>query len=358
MKICYFNGGKEVPSVRFRLPFFEQLQRRGHQCSFLNSHPSRYEYYRWMGWRCSEMLRKTVRRTQIALVADQKFASVVLESEIFHTDDYAFEKKLRAASGRLIYDIDDAIFLLFPEKAEAIARMADRVIAGNQKIADWALQYNECVSVIPTCVDSKLYTPKDYNTSPARAVPVVGWIGSSGNVRMLSVCAAALRQVSATHKFELRVITNKQKSIEAVDLSGVNVRWVNIDRCDTVSELHKLDIGLMPLPDDDPWMQYKCNAKLIQYMAVGVPAIASAIGFNHEVVQHGRNSMLAADHDQWVESLIDLLDSKDLRQTLGLAATETVRESFTVQGRLDEYERAILGAKHQPEKGHWQLKPS
>jgi len=100
-------------------------------------------------------------------------------------------------------------------------------------------------------------------------------------------------------------------------------------------------------------MEYKCNAKLIQYMAVGVPAIGSAIGFNNEVIQHESNSMLAADHDQWVQSLIALLDSSELRQRLGKAARQTVLDSFTVQGRIEEYERAVLGSKFQPQKHEW-----
>ena len=357
MKICYFNGGMQVPSVRFRMPLFQQLQRRGHKCTFLNSNPSRYEYNRLLGWRCSQWLKRNVRRMHVAMVADEKFDSVILESEIFHTEDYSLEQKLRAASGRLIYDIDDAIFLLFPEKTQAIASMADRVIAGNQRIADWALQYNDCVTVIPTCVDLNRYTAKNYNVSSTTDVPVVGWIGSRGNVGMLSVCAPALRQL-ATHKnFELHLITSHQQALAEVDLNGVNVRWININRSNTVAELQRLDIGLMPLPDDDPWMQYKCNAKLIQYMAVGLPAVASAIGFNVDVVRHGENGMLAVDRDQWVTCLTDLLDSRELRQSLGKAARETVLQSFTVQGRVEEYERALLGAKFQPEKGRWRLEP-
>jgi glycosyltransferase involved in cell wall biosynthesis len=353
MKICYFNGGVDVPSVRFRMPFFQLLRNRGHECTFMESNPSRYEYFRWMGWRGSELLRRTVRRWHLSQLEEDKFAAVVLETEIFHNDDYSFEEKLRAVSGRLVYELDDAVFLLFPEKIEAICKMADRVIAGNQKIADWALRFNECVTVIPTCVDSDVYTAKNYSSQTSTKTPVVGWIGSSGNVRMLSVCASALREVASHRDFELRVISSNRKAMKEVDLKGVKVRWTNIDRCDTVAELQRFDIGIVPLPDDDPWMEYKCNAKMIQYMAVGVPALGSAIGFNQELVEHEVNSMLAADHDQWVQSLNALLDSVELRQRLGQAARQTILDSFTVQARIKEYEHAVLGAKFHPEKPEW-----
>jgi len=353
MKICYFNGGMRVPSVRFRIPLFELLQRRQHQCTYLNSIPSRYDHFRWIGLRSSGWLRKMVRRWHIAKVDDGKFDAVVLETGIFHTDDYSFEKKLRAATGRLIYDVDDAVFLLFPEKTRAIAEMADRVIAGNQRIADWARQFNHCVSIIPTCVDAAAYTEKNYNANPQSSRPVVGWIGSPGNVQMLSVCASALRKVASQRDFELRVITSDERAINAIDLAGVNVRWVNINRCDTVAELHQFDVGITPLPDNDPWMEYKCDANMIQYMAVGVPAIGSAIGFNNELVQDGTDSMLAKDDDQWVSSLNELLDSADLRHRLGQSARKKILKSYTAQGRTREFEQAILGTKSNPGKRVW-----
>ncbi len=216
-----------------------------------------------------------------------------------------------------------------------------------------ALEFNQCVTVIPTCIDASLYTEKNYTAQTDVGVPIVGWIGSRGNVPMLSTCASALRQVASQRKFELRVITSDKAALREIDLDGVNVRWVDIDQADTVTQLQQLDVGIMPLPEDDPWMQYKCNAKMIQYMAVGVPAIGSDIGFNRELVQHEVNSLLATGHQQWVTSLNALLDSTDLRQRLGRAARKTVLESFTAQGHVEEYERAILGAKYNPQKRTW-----
>ena len=357
MKICYFNGGMDVPSVRFRMPFFEQLQLRGHECTMLESTPSRYEYYRWIGWRASEQLRKFIRRRHIARVKREQFATVVLETGIFHTDDDSFEQQLRSVCGRLVYEIDDAVFLLFPEKAQAIAAMADRVIAGNQRIAGWAQRFNPCVTVIPTCVDANLYTEKPYGADRQSTKPVVGWIGSSGNVRKLAICAKALQEVASERDFELRVITSDRSAVAELNLTGVDVHWININRCDTVEQLQQLDVGIMPLPDDDPWMQYKCNAKMIQYMGVGVPAIGSAIGFNCELVQHDVNSMLAANHGEWVAGLNRLLDSENLRRRLGQAARQTVLQSYTVQANTKQYERAILGSAWNPQTGAWHPAP-
>jgi glycosyltransferase involved in cell wall biosynthesis len=354
MKICYFNGGKHVPSARFRRPFFEHLERRRHQCTMLDSSPSRYEHYPWLGWKYSDRYRRLVRHWHLSRVEHEDFATVVLETGILNSDDYSLERDLREVAGRLVYDIDDAVFLLFPEKTEAIATMADRVIAGNQRIADWALKFNQCVSIIPTCVDAEVYRPKNYQANPDAKVPIVGWIGSRGNVRMLSVCAPALRQLAGQRNFEFRVITSDRQAIAEIDLAGVNVKWINVNRCNTVAELQRFDIGITPLPDDDPWMEYKCNAKMIQYMSIGLPAVGSAVGFNHTLVDHGVNSLLAANHDEWVQCLDQLLDSAALRKQMGQAARASMLANYTVQSRIVDYERAILGAKYNPERGEWQ----
>lgn len=353
MKIAYVNGGRRVPSVRFRTSFFKLLAQRGHECHFYSSMPGRYEHYRLIGWRRSERLRRWVRKWHLFRMGDIQYDSVVLETGLLHEDDAILEQQLRRVSGRLVYDLDDAVFLLFPNKTELIARLADRVIVANEKLADWARQFNRCVSIIPTCVDADIYTGKDYRSNDRSNPAVVGWIGSAGNVKMLSVCAPALRQLAAQRQFQLRIITSDRREVQKLDLSGVDVAWVNIDRCNIVRELQRLDVGLMPLPGDEPWMEYKCNAKAIQCMAVGVPVVASALGFNQELIDHGTNSLLVGDQDQWVDSLQALLDSAELRSTLGRAARETILERFTVQRRIDEYERAVFGAKYRAEKHDW-----
>ena len=345
MKFCYLSGGHNVPSVRFRLPFFELLEKRGHRCDLLHGYPSRYDYYRLIGWRCSTKLRQLVRGQHCRRIKQSRYDAVVLETGLFHTDDWRYEAMVRENTSRLVYEIDDAVFLLFPKKIQMLTEMADHVIVANTRIAEWVGQHNSSVSIIPTCVDANLYNARSYEDSDEESFPVVGWIGSSGNVRMLDVCAEALRSVARDRAFQLRVITSDADALQNIDLSGIDIRWIDIDQCDANHELQQFDVGIMPLPDDDPWMEYKCNAKMIQYMATAVPAVGSAIGFNLELVEHGVNSLLAANTDEWTDCLTQLLDSGDLRQRLGTAARQTVLDRFTVQSNIDAYETALQGGR-------------
>lgn len=269
---------------------------------------------------------------------------MVIETGLFHTNDSSFEEALRKVAKRLVYEIDDAVFLLFPEKCSRIASIADHVIAGNERLAQWARSHNGSVSVIPTCVDERVYTPRDYSMSKEVDSPVIGWIGSSGNVRLLGSIAKPLRELTSIANYRLRVITNVCNGLNEIDLSGVNVDLIDIDDCSVIDELHRFDIGIMPLDTNDPWMQYKCNAKMIQYMGTAIPAVGTALGFNHELVTHRVNGMLAGSDFEWLSCLRELIESSQLRQKLGIAGRESALARYTVQSQIDNYEAAILGA--------------
>jgi glycosyltransferase involved in cell wall biosynthesis len=86
----------------------------------------------------------------------------------------------------------------------------------------------------------------------------------------------------------------------------------------------------MYLPDD-PWTRGKCGFKLIQYMALGKPVVASPVGANLDIVKHGVNGYLAQTFDDWSECLIRLLKDATLRESLGREARQTVEASFSVR---------------------------
>ena len=97
------------------------------------------------------------------------------------------------------------------------------------------------------------------------------------------------------------------------------------------------------MPDTE-WTQYKCGLKIIQYMAAGIPAVASPVGVNSEIIRHGENGFLAGTAPQWLEILARLMEQPNLRREIGVAGRRTVEEQYSVQGQLPRLVAALDGA--------------
>ncbi|MCS7470848.1 glycosyltransferase [Stieleria sp. ICT_E10.1] len=349
-RIAYFNGGSGVPSVIFRTPLLSRLEERGHHVRRYPCIPNRYEHWPLVGWRVSQTLKYAIRRWQIRRIANGSFDSVILETGAVHSDDDVLEHELRRVARRLVYDIDDAVFLLFPEKIKRIAAMCDHVIAGNEAIADWIRPHNPSLSIIPTCVDERVYASKwesEHRPSADSAagetgMVKIGWVGSAGNVALLKAILPAIENLAEQKPLRFHIITARAAH-ESID-AGTNdlLRWIDIDRCDVAAELRQLDVGIMPLPEDHEWSTYKCNAKMIQYMASGLPTVASDVGFNRTLVEDGQEGFLVRDLSQWQAAIDRLVEDAGLRETMGRTARVRVGAEFTIAKRVDDYERAVL----------------
>jgi glycosyltransferase involved in cell wall biosynthesis len=103
-----------------------------------------------------------------------------------------------------------------------------------------------------------------------------------------------------------------------------------------VSELAEIDIGIMPLPNDE-WAKGKCGLKGLTYMSLGIPAVMSPVGVNSEIIQDGVNGFLADTQEEWLEKLSLLVENAGLRRSIGAKAAETVRDRYSVIAWRDKY---------------------
>jgi glycosyltransferase involved in cell wall biosynthesis len=260
------------------------------------------------------------------------------------------EQSLYRDGRRVIVDFDDAVSLtyethpnplvrrLLMHKVPSIVARSRLVTVANRNLAEWARKFSRHVMTIPNSVDLRKYPP----TPPRRrneGPPVIGWIGTPVTARFLKVVEEPLRQLSSRYDFVLKVIGAPRFRME-----GVNVVAVPWNECTEVEELRTLDVGIMPLTDD-PWSRGKSALKLIQYMASGVPAIASPVGANCEVLQDGINGFLAATDREWVEKLATLIEQRSERMRLASAGYRTVEERFSLQSSaprlVDAFCRAV-----------------
>ncbi len=86
----------------------------------------------------------------------------------------------------------------------------------------------------------------------------------------------------------------------------------------------------MPLPDDE-YSRGKCGFKLLQYMALGIPSIASPVGVNQEIIQNGSNGFLASSNEDWVDNLSLLIENKEMRYSIGMNGRRTVENQYSLK---------------------------
>jgi glycosyltransferase involved in cell wall biosynthesis len=241
---------------------------------------------------------------------------------------------LLARRAPLVFDFDDAIYLPSSSganplarwlkvtgKTAAICRLASCTTVGNDHLADFARRHSAQVTVIPTTIDTGVYTLAERPPNPR---PVVGWSGSLTTADYLRELAPALRRLAATVDFELRVIGAE------VAMDGVRVQCLPWRAATEADDLRPFDVGLMPLTDD-AWSRGKCGLKALQYMALGVPPIVSPVGVNARIVRDGENGVHARSEDEWVSQMARLIGDPLLRQRLGREARRTVEEGYSAR---------------------------
>ena len=264
------------------------------------------------------------------------FDVIYIYSEAAQVGPALIETLIRWRGVPIVFDFDDAIFLhytyispvngylrllKFPGKTATICRLASHVIAGNSYLANYANRFNKNVTIVPSTVDTKRYTIE--NGRPPSEPPVIGWTGSYSTVQYLNNLRGALQQLAKREPFRLKVIGVPDYRMDGVDVEAIP--W-NPDT--EVADLRGIDIGIMPLTDDD-WTRGKCGMKALQYMALGIPTVCSPVGVNPRIIRDHENGLLAETDEQWKDRLTELFHSRELRQLLGKAGRATIEAGYS-----------------------------
>ena len=247
-----------------------------------------------------------------------------------------------------VVDFDDAWYTRYENHREPVVRYllqnkfpklvgrAAATIAGNKHLEGWAKAHGAAVTVrIPTTVDLPRYTAR---TDAASSTFAIGWIGSPSSAIYLQAVAPALAEVTAGHESRVVLVGSG-----AIDLPGVAPEIVPWRESEETERLRGFDVGIMPLASDR-WTEGKCAYKLIQYMAAGLPVVASPIGMNREVVTEGETGFLASSHDEWVDALEILRRDPALRRQMGAAGRRRVEALYTLQGNAPKLAEALRNA--------------
>lgn len=296
------------------------------------------------------------------LSALDEFDLVVIHREAFPFLHPFFEMKAIQRHARAIFDFDDAIHvghrdtpsmkyswmykLKYGPGINIALQKCRHVIAGNRTLAEHAARLNANVTIIPTVVDLQRYTYQPPRET-VNAV-TVGWVGSTSTSPYLAEIEPALQRLSEVHKGKVRFRTfgDPKRSLKLPDLEAQPFRLDS-----EIDDLRTIDIGIMPMPDNE-WTRGKCAFKAIQYMALGIPAVASPVGVAGEIIQHGKNGLLANSAAEWFSCLDRLVRDVELRRRLSVNGRTTVEREYSLQvwaPRVAELFEKVAGGRQAAE---------
>lgn len=248
---------------------------------------------------------------------------------------------LATINPRLVVDFTDAVWAnpggmseAGGENSEARRRLLHAMArsgvttVGSQYLASWARRHcpGNTVHVIPEVVDLELYSESSKPSSDAGVV--LGWIGSPENLSDFRPVLSPLSQLVDGSRTRLRIVSSKRLEVE---VPPVEFEPWSID-CEREA-VERFTIGLMPLQDDER-SKGRCGFKAVEYMAAGLPVVASAVEGPSEVVDHGVTGYLARDELEWKRFLGELISNAGLRRQMGKQGRERVEKHYSVQANL------------------------
>jgi glycosyltransferase involved in cell wall biosynthesis len=326
------------PGQRFRIEQWEpQLKEKGVEITYSPFETEELRRVLHQGGSTSQKLRavvKNMRRRWTELDSVRDFDLVYVFREAALMGPAWFERKIARSGVPMIFDFDDAVFvsykspsngylsyLKFAGKTAEIVRLSSHVMAGNPYLADYSGKFNKNVTIIPTTIDTDKYLPVPKKGS--KGTLTIGWSGSFSTIQHLDTVRDVIQELSREESIRLRVIGTPTYDIPGVEVD--TLQW----RSETeTQDLSPIDIGIMPLPDDQ-WSKGKCGLKALQYMALGIPTICSPVGVNSIIIQDGVNGLLADAKEEWIEKLKLLIHSSEVRKRIGDAGRRTVEEKYS-----------------------------
>jgi len=336
----------ESPSQRFRFEqYFGLLEHRGYQYSvqsFLNSE----------AWQVFFDSGKTLIKIKLLVLGFLKRIIALFKSPMY---DFVFIHREAAPLGppvfewiivkvlkrKIIYDFDDAIWLTdrqeepatlrlakWRSKVGSICKWAYKVSCGNDYLFNYAALFNQRVVYNPTTIDTENLHHRVSNPVRDQASHRIriGWTGSHSTLKYLDEIQPVLLEIFKRYPgVEFIVIANRPPSLDI----GSAVKFIPWNSETEIKDLLQFDIGIMPLPDDQ-WAKGKCGFKALQYMALELPVVASPVGVNSRIINHGVNGFLCNTPDEWEEALKTLIEDSGLRKKMGVNGRKTVVENYSV----------------------------
>lgn len=254
---------------------------------------------------------------------------------------------------KIIYDFDDAIWLpntseenkivswlKWHAKVKAICRWSHRISCGNGYLYDFAKQYNQNVVLNPTTIDTEnLHNPKHYQRKKGTDCVTIGWTGTHSTLQYLNLIVPVIQSLEKKFgdRIKFMVIADKKPIVTLASLCFIS--W---SKGTEILDLLQFDVGVMPLTDD-AWAKGKCGFKALQYMALGIPTVASPSRVNKGIIQDGISGYLCHTSQEWFDQLSLLIEDEEKRKRIGAMGKERVTTNYSVLSNASNFISLFVG---------------
>jgi len=345
--ICLHRKDRS-PGQRFRyeqyLPFLEKNGYRFTTSILLNEKDDKAFYVKGNYFKKVIIYLKTLMIRTRDWFRMNRYDIIFIYRDALVTGSVFFEKRFARSKAKLIFDFDDSIwlpnvseankklaFLKNASKTGKIISLCDLIFAGNKYLADYAAKFNKNISIVATTIDTNIYIP--HKKSINKEVVCIGWSGSITTIQHFATAIPSLKKIKEKYDAGVRFKIIGDKNYYCAELDTRGDAWVAATE---IEDLSQIDIGIMPLPDDE-WAKGKCGLKGLQYMALEIPTLMSPVGVNTEIIQPGINGYLPNSEDEWGDILSRLIENKELRERIGKAGRQTVIDKYSVEAWKQKY---------------------
>jgi glycosyltransferase involved in cell wall biosynthesis len=316
------SGGPSHPSSRVRVfQFLASVRREVGPASVVTMNGGK--------WR-------TRLKQAVALLKAMRADVVVIQ----YIGSAKLARSMMKVNRRVIWDIDDAVYLGCPEMIPVLAEF-EQVVTGNSTLAGYVRMHNPRVTMIPSVVDEGRFPVTGAPPAGRDGPVIIGWIGHADGFiyfeQLKSVFEALSERFAGRAVF--KVVSSKPFDFGPGGPPVQNKTWKLEDEA---ADVQSFDIGIMPLTDSE-WNRNKCAYKALLYMSQAKPAVVSPIGANAEVITDGVDGFHADDASAWIDKLSRLIDDRDLRSRVGQAARETIRRRYTVAAVMPDLAKVLRG---------------
>lgn len=347
MNIIYFTKyTRKGASSRLRsYQYFTQIEKYGHTINVFPLFSDDYLEALYEDKVSKIIIFKAYFNRFLKLFKISKKSKVIIEKELFPYLPAWTEQILYYLGIKYVVDYDDAIFhnydkspntivkFFLNSKIDIVMKHSQCVIAGNSYLEKRAIKAGaKYVEVIPTVIDLSRYAKPIKSRKDMDFI--IGWIGSPSTFKYVQKIAPVLREL-ALKGAKIHIIGAKG------DLGFTeNLFFIPWDENSEVENILNFDVGIMPL-EDTPWAKGKCSYKLIQYMACGLPVVASPVGMNVEVVNTDKNGYLADSDFEWLKALDFYKNNLEVRLDHGKNGYLIVKDNYTISSQIEKIKRII-----------------